>query len=59
MKYSSDQSPQPVPSLKWKAPNSPERYFRVPTDPNIQLVNYRSKWKPYLILETGVKIEGF
>lgn len=47
------------PPLKWKDPNSPERYFRVPANPNIQLVNFRSKWKPYLIFEPGVKIEGF
>jgi hypothetical protein len=47
------------PPLKWKDPSSPERYFRVPADPNIQLVNFRSQWKPYLIFEPGVKIEGF
>ncbi len=47
------------PPLKWKDPNSPERLFRIPTDPNIQLVNFRSEWKPYLIFEPGVKIEGF
>jgi hypothetical protein len=47
------------PPLKWKDPNSPERNFRIPADPNIQLVNFRSKWKPYLIFEPGVIIEGF
>lgn len=47
------------PPLKWKDPSSPERYFHVPADPNIQLVNFRSQWKPYLIFEPGVKIEGF
>lgn len=47
------------PPLKWKDPSSPERYFHIPADPNIQLVNFRSKWKPYLIFEPGVKIEGF
>jgi hypothetical protein len=47
------------PPLKWKDPNSPERYFHDPAGPNIQLVNFRSRWKPYLIFEPGVKIEGF
>ena len=47
------------PPLKWKDRNDPERYFHVPADPNIQLVNLRSQWKPYLIFEPGVKIEGF
>ena len=47
------------PPLKWKDPNSPERYFHVPADPNIQLVNFRSQWKPYLVFEPGVIIEGF
>jgi hypothetical protein len=47
------------PPLKWKDPNSPERLFRIPENPNIQLVNFRSEWKPYLIFEPGVKIEGF
>ena len=47
------------PPLKWKDGNSPERYFRVPADPNIQIVNFRSQWKPFLIFEKPVKIEGF
>lgn len=47
------------PPLKWKEPNSPDRFFHIPADPNIQIVNFRSQWKPYLIFETGVKIEGF
>ena len=47
------------PPLKWKDPQSPERYFHIPAEPNIQLVNFRSQWKPYLIFEPGVKIEGF
>ncbi|MEN9470079.1 MAG: hypothetical protein RL630_1812, partial [Verrucomicrobiota bacterium] len=47
------------PPLKWKDPSSPERNFRIPADPNIQLVNFRSQWKPYLVFEPGVIIEGF
>ena len=47
------------PPLKWKDPSSPERNFRIPADPNIQLVNFRSQWKPYLVFEPGVVIEGF
>ena len=47
------------PPLKWKDRNDPERYFHVPADPNIQLVNFRSQWKPFLVFEPGVKIEGF
>jgi len=47
------------PPLKWKDPSSPERYFHNPPEPNIQRVNMRSNFKPYLIFEPGVKIEGF
>ena len=47
------------PPLKWKDPSSPERYFHNPPEPNIQMVNMRSNFKPYLIFEPGVKIEGF
>ncbi|NBR49244.1 LamG domain-containing protein [bacterium] len=47
------------PPLKWKDPASPERYFHNPPEPNIQMVNMRSNFKPYLIFEPGVKIEGF
>lgn len=46
------------PPLKWKDPRSPERYFQDPAGANIQLVNFRSNWKPYLIFEPGVRIEG-
>ena len=47
------------PPLKWEGNHSPDRNFRIPENPNIQLVNLRSKWKQYLIFEPGVKIQGF
>ncbi len=47
------------PPLKWKDPRSPERNFRIPADPNIQLVNFRSEWKPYIVYEPGVLLQGF
>ena len=36
-----------------------ERWFPSPANANIQMANFRSKWKPYLIFEPGVKIESF
>jgi len=41
------------------SPKLEERLFSQPANANIQMANFRSKWKPYLIFEPGVMIEGF
>ncbi len=36
-----------------------ERMFPKPVDANIQMVNFRSQWKPFIIFEPEPKIQGF
>jgi hypothetical protein len=46
------------PPIKY-SPKIEERIFPVPANANIQMANFRSKWKPYLIFEPGARITAF
>jgi len=46
------------PPVKY-APKLEDRMFSKPANANIQLVNFRSSWKPYIIFEPDTKILGF
>jgi dienelactone hydrolase len=46
------------PPVKY-APKLEDRMFSKPANANIQMVNFRSKWKPFIIFEPGTKILAF
>jgi hypothetical protein len=46
------------PPVKY-SPKIEERMFPEPANANIQMANFRSKWKPYLIFEPGAQITAF
>jgi len=46
------------PPIKW-SPNAEERMFPEPSGANIQMMNLRSQWKPYIIFEPNTPIESF
>jgi hypothetical protein len=41
--------------VKFNDPKGP-RHFQNPDQANIQIVNFKSKWKPFIVYETDVKI---
>jgi hypothetical protein len=45
------------PPIKW-SPNPEERMFSEPAGANIQMMNLRSQWKPYIIFEPDTPIES-
>jgi dienelactone hydrolase len=46
------------PPIQW-SPKLEDRLFSKPSNANIQLVNFRSEWKPYIIFEPETKIQAF
>ena len=46
------------PPIKW-SPKPEERMFPKPSGANIQMMNLRSQWKPYIIFEPNTPIESF
>ena len=46
------------PPIKW-SPKLEERMFPEPQGANIQMMNLRSQWKPYIIFEPDTPIESF
>jgi len=46
------------PPVKY-APKLEDRVFSKPASANIQMVNFRSQWKPYIIFEPGTLVQAF